>query len=112
MREAVTCFEQALAALNPLPDTRGKIERLLERAVALCREWNITSQTPTAMASLGHVYAWSGRIEEGVSCLEQALTAYESAGSGIATRSASSSSARRICSPTRSRTPAPSPTAP
>jgi tetratricopeptide (TPR) repeat protein len=34
------------------------------------------------MASLGHVYAWSGRIEEGVSCLQQALTAYESAGIG------------------------------
>ena len=26
-REAVTCFEQALAALHPLPDTRQKIER-------------------------------------------------------------------------------------
>jgi tetratricopeptide (TPR) repeat protein len=34
------------------------------------------------MASLGHVYAWSGRTEEGVSCLQQALTAYESAGFG------------------------------
>ena len=32
------------------------------------------------MASLGHVCAWSGRIGEGVSWLEQALTAYESAG--------------------------------
>ena len=51
--------------------------RLLERAVALCREWNITSHTPIAMASLGHVYAWSGRTGEGVSCLQQALTAYE-----------------------------------
>jgi tetratricopeptide (TPR) repeat protein len=34
------------------------------------------------MAALGHVYAWSGRIEEGVSCLEQALAAYERAGIG------------------------------
>ena len=34
------------------------------------------------MASLGHVYAWSGRIGEGVSWLQQALTAYESAGIG------------------------------
>jgi len=32
------------------------------------------------MASLGHVGVWSGRIAEGVSWLEQALTAYESAG--------------------------------
>ena len=35
------------------------------------------------MAALGHVYAWSGRIEEGLSCLQQALTDYESAGIGF-----------------------------
>ena len=35
------------------------------------------------MASLGHVYAWSGRVEEGVSWLQQALTAYKSAGIGL-----------------------------
>jgi tetratricopeptide (TPR) repeat protein len=35
------------------------------------------------MASLGHVYAWSGRIEEGVSWLQQALTDYERAGIGV-----------------------------
>jgi tetratricopeptide (TPR) repeat protein len=35
-----------------------------------------------AMASLGHVYAWSGRVGEGISLLQQALTAYESAGIG------------------------------
>jgi hypothetical protein len=35
------------------------------------------------MAGLGHVSAWSGRIEEGVSWLRQALTAYESAGIGL-----------------------------
>jgi tetratricopeptide (TPR) repeat protein len=34
------------------------------------------------MASLGHVYARSGRIEEGISLLQQALTDYESAGIG------------------------------
>jgi tetratricopeptide (TPR) repeat protein len=34
------------------------------------------------MASLGHVYAWSGRIGEGISYLQQALTAFESAGIG------------------------------
>ena len=35
------------------------------------------------MAPLGHVYALSGRIAEGVSCLQQALAAYESAGTGF-----------------------------
>ena len=29
-REAVTCFEQALAALHPLPDTRQKVERAID----------------------------------------------------------------------------------
>jgi tetratricopeptide (TPR) repeat protein len=56
--------------------------QLLERALAQCREWNIAYSTPMAMASLGHVYAWSGRIGEGISILQQALTAYESAGIG------------------------------
>jgi tetratricopeptide (TPR) repeat protein len=32
------------------------------------------------VAFLGHVYAWSGRIGEGVSRIEEALAAYESAG--------------------------------
>ena len=54
--------------------------RLLERAVALCREWSITTYVPVSMASLGHAYAWSGRVEEGVSLLQQALALYESAG--------------------------------
>ena len=29
-REAVTCFEQALAALHPLPDTHQKVERAID----------------------------------------------------------------------------------
>jgi tetratricopeptide (TPR) repeat protein len=35
------------------------------------------------MASLGHVYTLSGCIAEGLSCLQEALTAYESAGIGF-----------------------------
>ena len=71
-----------LAYLKSLKGELTRAAHLLERAVSQCREWNITSQTPIAMASLGHVYAWSGRIGEGVSCLQQAVTAYESAGIG------------------------------
>jgi hypothetical protein len=37
---------------------------------------------PTAMASLGYVYAWSGRIDEGVASLQHAVTAHERAGIG------------------------------
>jgi tetratricopeptide (TPR) repeat protein len=71
-----------LAYLKCLRGELTEATRLLERAVAQCREWNITTHTPIALAALGHVYAWSGRIGEGVSCLQQALTAYESAGIG------------------------------
>jgi class 3 adenylate cyclase/tetratricopeptide (TPR) repeat protein len=75
------CLE--LAYLKSVRGELSHAARLLERAVALCREWNITSHTPVATASLGHVYAWSGRIGEGVSYLQQALTAYERAGIGV-----------------------------
>jgi hypothetical protein len=54
----------------------------LERAVALSNEWNIAYLTPIALAGVGHVYARSGRVEEGVSWLKQALTGYASAGIG------------------------------
>ncbi len=72
-----------LAYVNSVRGEMNQATRLVERALALCREWNITSHTPIAMASLGHVYAWSGRIGEGVSLLQQALAAYESAGFGF-----------------------------
>jgi tetratricopeptide (TPR) repeat protein len=74
----VGCLE--LAYLKTIRGELSQAAGLIERALAQCREWNTTSHTPIATASLGHVYAWSGRIEEGLSCLQQALTAYEVAG--------------------------------
>jgi tetratricopeptide (TPR) repeat protein len=73
------------ACLGPahLHGLRGDLRQaahLLERAVAQCREWNLTLRIPLATAALGHVYARSGRIGEGISLLQQALTACESAG--------------------------------
>jgi len=69
-----------LASLHSVRGELSRAARLLERAVAQGRDWNIPYLTAMGMASLGHVCAWSGRIAEGVSWLEQALTAYESAG--------------------------------
>src|SRR5207248_11526951 len=69
-----------LAYLKSLRGELSHAIRLLERAAAQCREWNITTHIPIAMASLGQAYAWSGRIEDGISRLEQALTLYESTG--------------------------------
>ena len=69
-------------SLKTLKGELSEAAGLLERAATQCREWNITTHIPIVMASLGHVYAWSGRIADGVSWLEQALTDYEAAGIG------------------------------
>jgi|SoiMetStandDraft_2_1073263.scaffolds.fasta_scaffold92698_2 tetratricopeptide (TPR) repeat protein len=69
-----------LAYVESVRGELSQAARLLERAVAQCREWNITIPSLIAMESLGHVYAWSGRIGEGISLLQQAVAAHESAG--------------------------------
>src|SRR5437867_6006089 len=74
----VGCLD--LAYLKSVRGERSQAVRLLERAVAQCREWNITSHTPIAMAALRHVYSGSGSIAEGLSYLQRALAAYERAG--------------------------------
>jgi tetratricopeptide (TPR) repeat protein len=71
--------------LGHLEALRGEFIRAstpLERALALSREWNIAYLTPIAMAALGHAYAEAGRVEEGISWLQQGLAAYASAGIG------------------------------
>jgi predicted ATPase/class 3 adenylate cyclase len=75
----------AFLGLAHLQSARGELSqaaRLCERAVAQCRDWGFTLLSPMAMAPLGHVYARSGRLEDGVSCLQQALAAYETADIG------------------------------
>jgi class 3 adenylate cyclase/tetratricopeptide (TPR) repeat protein len=53
---------------------------LLERSVALCRDWNLHFTMPTAMEMLGYVYALAGRLPEGLGALQQALALGESVG--------------------------------
>ncbi|MCI0372600.1 MAG: AAA family ATPase [candidate division NC10 bacterium] len=53
---------------------------LLERAVALSRNWNLTYLSPVAMGFLGHVYALSGRVAEGLPLLHEAIKGHESIG--------------------------------
>ena len=59
----VACLD--LAYLKRVRGELSQAAHLVERAVAQCREWNITTHTPIAMAALGHVYAWSGRMAGG-----------------------------------------------
>jgi class 3 adenylate cyclase/tetratricopeptide (TPR) repeat protein len=53
---------------------------LLERSVALCREWNLHFVAPVVTDMLGYVYALSGRLPEGLELLQQALAHGESVG--------------------------------
>ena len=77
----VACLD--LAHLKSMRGELAEAARHLERAAVQCREWNITNQAPIVMAALGHVYASSGRIGDGITCLQQALRAYESEGIGF-----------------------------
>ena len=70
----------ACLGLAHIKSRRGELSQaaaLLERALAQCQHWKIGVQAPIVMALLGHVYALSERVEEGVSLLQQAITDYE-----------------------------------
>jgi class 3 adenylate cyclase/tetratricopeptide (TPR) repeat protein len=54
---------------------RGEIShavRLLERALSLCRDWDILILSGTTAGLLGFVYVLSGRVAEGLSLLSEA----------------------------------------
>jgi class 3 adenylate cyclase/tetratricopeptide (TPR) repeat protein len=51
--------------------------RLLERGVAVSREWSLTYFSVGLPGTLGYAYALSGRIAEGIPLLEHALGAME-----------------------------------
>jgi tetratricopeptide (TPR) repeat protein len=72
-----------LAHLDGVKGDFGEAARFVERAVAVGRDWNITTYNPVVLASLGHMYARSGRVEEGLSWLQQGVTASESTGTGF-----------------------------
>jgi class 3 adenylate cyclase/tetratricopeptide (TPR) repeat protein len=55
---------------------------VLERALALTREWRLTVLSPLVTGALGHVNSLLGRISEGLSLLRVALNAMEAMGRG------------------------------
>jgi tetratricopeptide (TPR) repeat protein len=63
--------------------TRGELSQavgLLERGLALSREWNLTNYSVMDTGSLGYAHALSGRIAEGIPLLEHAVSALETMG--------------------------------
>jgi tetratricopeptide (TPR) repeat protein len=78
-------FSLALAGFNlaHLELRRGELSnavRLLERGLALSREWNLAYFSRIHTGGLGYAYALSGRMAEGTLLLEQALGALETTG--------------------------------
>jgi class 3 adenylate cyclase/tetratricopeptide (TPR) repeat protein len=72
--------------LANLQIARGELSRavgLIERGLALSREWNLTILSVQHTGSLGYVYALSGRVDEGIPLLEHALGAIETMGFGV-----------------------------
>ncbi len=78
-----TAWRLRAAVSGTCTDVTGDVRHaipLLERGVALCREWNLHFLTPTLLEMLGYVYALSGRLPEGLELLQQALASGESTG--------------------------------
>ncbi len=64
----LACFQ--LGTLHSLRGEADLAVHLLERCLALFRESNIAIFSPNVTAWLGHAYARSGRVAEGLSLLQ------------------------------------------
>jgi tetratricopeptide (TPR) repeat protein len=78
---AFACW--TLGCLQVTRGALGHAVRLLERGLALSREWNLTHLSVAHTGVLGHAYALSGRVAEGISLLGHALSAMETMGFGV-----------------------------
>src|SRR5205823_2848645 len=76
----VACW--SLGLLYDVKGDPGDAVRVLERGLALCREWNLTVLAPLVSGPLGYAYALAGRVVEGLSLLSQALQDMEVMGRG------------------------------
>jgi class 3 adenylate cyclase/tetratricopeptide (TPR) repeat protein len=72
-----------LAYLEIIRGEVGSAIRLLERGLALSREWNLTFTSLNEEGGLGYAYALSGRTAEGISLLEHAVSASETMALGV-----------------------------
>jgi len=73
----------AYRALGQVYSVKGDFSQaipLLERGVALCREWNLRFVAPTLDELLGYMYVLAGRESEGLDLLNSAVAAAESIG--------------------------------
>jgi tetratricopeptide (TPR) repeat protein len=67
-------------ALGEVHITRGAVGEAvdaLERALGLCREWEVPLVRPACLSALGYTYVLYGRVEEGMSQLREAVASME-----------------------------------
>jgi class 3 adenylate cyclase/tetratricopeptide (TPR) repeat protein len=70
----------ALRAFGRLHGSRGEFDHaigLAQRSLALSHDRNLAQLSPEVASLLGHLYALSGRVAEGLELLEEALRAME-----------------------------------
>jgi len=73
----------SLAYLNSVRGELSAAERLLGRALVQGRDWSITLYDPIVIAHLGQVLALSGRVDQGLSLLQQGVAVHDSSGIGL-----------------------------
>ena len=83
----VGCLD--LACLKSVRGELSQAARLLERLVGQCREWNITSHTPIALAALGTCTRGRDPLERASPACSRLWPPLNTRGSGFTTRSAS-----------------------
>jgi tetratricopeptide (TPR) repeat protein len=95
------------AQLHRLRGQIGHAVRLLEHALALCRDWNILVLSGTTAGFLGFAYVLSGRIADGLPLLSEAQESEKQYQTLLVAHTA-----KRVCSPAESMRQSHSPTAP
>jgi tetratricopeptide (TPR) repeat protein len=79
---SVTAAYQGLGRLYEIKGEFSTAAHLLEQGRTTAREWNLAFWMPILTAQVGHVYALSGRVADGLALLREAVTAHESRGVG------------------------------
>ncbi len=69
-----------LALLFVLKGEPSHASAQLERALALCRDWNVPVLSPVTGGFLGYVQVLSGRVAEGLATLRQRIVEHEAGG--------------------------------
>ncbi len=76
--DSVAMASAYLALIYIVKGEIAKAIGILERGLALCREWRLAFFSALAAEFLGHAYAASGRVMEGLGLLQETMLLFES----------------------------------